>query len=157
MRLVRELDLEPVLVIHEANDRQLANQLAKRVAFKVPVIDEDARTSKGMIGASAAVIGSRYHALVSALAQGVPSLATSWSHKYESLFADYDCADHVVALAASAEHLDARVRAFLDPEARQSLRLRLLARAREQREQIDAMWSYVEALLFPELARGDAT
>lgn len=40
---------------------------------------------KQQIGSMQCLVGSRFHALVAALSQGIPSFAVSWSHKYKEL------------------------------------------------------------------------
>lgn len=147
MGAAEDLGLEPVLLIHEENDRPLAQQLRDASPSKPQIIDEDALRSKGILAESYALIGSRYHAIVSALSQGVPTMGTSWSHKYEMLFADYGCSDQLAAPEAGAEVLDAQVRAFLDPQARNELAGRLGAAAKARKAAVEAMWAQIDELL----------
>ena len=51
---------------------------------------------RSIIGQMDLLIGSRYHALIFALSQNVPSIALSWSHKYEELFSLYGIDDYVI-------------------------------------------------------------
>lgn len=51
--------------------------------------DENPLVLKRILKESDFLIGSRFHALASALSSSTPSLATSWLHKYEMLFEDY--------------------------------------------------------------------
>lgn len=143
MRMARRHSLEPVLLVHEANDRPLAERLAAVDQVRTPVIVEDALVARGMIGASRAVIGARYHALISALAQGVPALATSWSHKYEQLFADYRRPEWVMPVNSGPEAVTHFLRAVADSTTRQQLQLA----SDRQRIEVEAMWNRVEAML----------
>jgi colanic acid/amylovoran biosynthesis protein len=46
------------------------------------VEDHDPRTLRSIVGECDFLVASRFHAMVSSLAKGVPTIATSWSHKY---------------------------------------------------------------------------
>lgn len=144
---VRGRGLEPVLLLHEANDRPLAERIAARSPSDVPIIEDEARVTKGMIGASYAVIGSRYHALVGALSQAVPVLATSWSHKYDQLLDEYGCADSLLPSDAPDTVARERIRAFLDPERMASARRLLADRAGSQHAQVAALRRRLEPLI----------
>lgn len=69
----------------------IAKQLNKELGLDLIIYnDYNAIQIKGVIGQCKIIVSSRYHGLVSSLSQGVPCLGTSWSHKYECLFKDYD-------------------------------------------------------------------
>jgi colanic acid/amylovoran biosynthesis protein len=87
VRRLQELDARPFMLIHEGeDDERLAQEISSDA---IPVVkEEDPLRLKGILGASRAVVASRFHALVSALSQGVPTVATGWSHKYTELFSD---------------------------------------------------------------------
>lgn len=61
-----------------------------RILYK---IEEDPLKLKSIISKAKFVIGSRFHALASALSSNVPAISTSWLHKYEMLFKEYRCDD----------------------------------------------------------------
>jgi colanic acid/amylovoran biosynthesis protein len=143
---VRERGLEPCLLLHESNDRPLAEEVQGAFDNPLPIIDEDALTSKGILGACHAAVSSRYHGLVSALSQGTLVMGTSWSHKYEELFRAYGCERYLVSPLAEAETVDARLSELLDPQSRSVLREGLKERALDQKAKVRAMWERIEAL-----------
>ena len=55
--------------------------------------EADPITLKGYLGQARTLVGSRFHALVSALSQDVPCLSLGWSHKYNMLFEEYGIPD----------------------------------------------------------------
>ena len=85
-RMLAERGAQPFLLVHEgADDYRLAQEIAE-AGGGLPIIRElDPLKIKGILGRCQGTVGSRFHGLVSALSQGVPSLATGWSHKYRML------------------------------------------------------------------------
>lgn len=146
-RLVRESGLEPCFVVHESNDRPLVDRLRQGLEFEVPVFDEDALITKGYLGACHAVVGSRYHALLSSLSQGTPCIGTSWNHKYEAMFEDYGCPDMVLSPGSSETELAEKLGSLLTPEGRRSAHQNLLVAAKTQKDKVEQMWQQVEQML----------
>lgn len=93
----------PIFMLnHEGfRDKNLCDEINAAGETKIPVVSGiTAQEVKGLIGNSHTVISSRFHGVVSALSQGVPCLATSWSHKYEMLFKDFGQEDRILTEAA---------------------------------------------------------
>ncbi|MFH0264236.1 polysaccharide pyruvyl transferase family protein [Vibrio rumoiensis] len=95
----QELGYNPYLLLHEGEkDLQLAKDINMQLKNPVELIQTvDALEVKGIIGTAKLVVSSRFHGLVSALSQGVPVIATGWSHKYKMLLDDYGCGDYLLS------------------------------------------------------------
>lgn len=134
----------PFILIHESQrDRELADRIRLRHPATPVLQVESARAIKGVIGASRATIGSRFHGLVSAVSQGVPSLATGWSHKYAELFEEYGCPQQVLPLDLSDRLLRTAIDGLLDDTTYDGRRALLLARAEEILPQVHSMWERI--------------
>jgi polysaccharide pyruvyl transferase WcaK-like protein len=150
---LRRVGLTPCLVIHERNDADLARAILDQIDFHVDIIDTDSCRTKGILGRCHMVLSSRYHALVSALSQGVPAIGTSWSHKYDGLFDEYGCSDDLVSPAAPFESITSRIKALAQPDVRNA-RHRVLAEVgKVQQARVAEMWSEVGERLEPAAAR----
>ena len=146
--MVRELrarGVQPILLIHETagGDRRLATAVSDRVAGGVPIIEElDPLRLKGLIATAVIVAGSRFHALLAALSQGVPVIAAGWSHKYRSLLDAYGSADALLEPPASPEAVRACLDRALGPT-RDTAVAALRTCAAQQRAQVEIMWDEV--------------
>lgn len=90
---LKEIDgMNPFFLVHEGiKDNAIAVEVNKKLASPVEIVWHDnPLLIKAIIRNSKFAVVSRYHALVSALSQAVPVIATSWSHKYKMLMRDYD-------------------------------------------------------------------
>lgn len=148
-RYLDERGQKPFFLIHEGRkDLDIARQVADSLGSGIPIVDEpDALAIKGIIGSSRAVIGSRYHGLVSALSQGVPALAVGWSHKYEMLFRDYGVEDGLVDVTAPDEEIARRIEELIDDGERSRIADRLKEESRRQKALAGKMWEEVVAAL----------
>lgn len=147
-RCIRELrrrNLDPFILIHEQSGRDHAIIDAMRGNLgQIDVVDErDPLRVKGIIGESFLTIGSRFHGLVSALSQSVPSLGTGWSHKYNMLFQDYGCPENIVEPLIGDAALNAAVDRITSHESRTALINTLRTNNERCVSQVMEMWRLI--------------
>ena len=94
----KSLGKDIFLLNHEGEgDLQLCKQINAQFEDDILIISGlNAKEVKGIIGASFMTVSSRFHGVASALSQAVPCLATSWNHKYQMLFEDYNQFDNIL-------------------------------------------------------------
>jgi polysaccharide pyruvyl transferase WcaK-like protein len=113
------------LLNHEGKgDRTICERINQALTTSIEVVEPDSCLAiKAIIGQSAWVVSSRYHGCVSALSQSVPCLGTSWSHKYEALFADYEHQDWLLDISLDHTSLQSFIETFITniDQSRQSL------------------------------------
>lgn len=141
-------DAKPFILVHEgAKDLWLAERISE-ASGDIPILKEDdPQRIKGILGGSYVTIGSRYHGLVSALSQGVPSLATGWSHKYLELFEDYGVSDGVLSVEDPDEVVRAKIDRVIDPDIHSDLAANLQRRSDFLKTQSEEMWRDVLATI----------
>lgn len=132
------------LLNHEGiKDEELCYRCKESLGGNIDVVTGiNALEVKGLIASAYAVITSRFHGLASALNSCVPSLATSWSHKYEELFRDYGITDSVLPL----DNLDkalAKVDSLLDKHNNAEIRAELNRSVPQIKAQTREMWKVV--------------
>ena len=116
----------------------------KNMGQSAVVEEEDPFVIKGVIKASYAVIGSRFHGLVSSLSQAIPSLCVGWSHKYEALFNDYNFPEGLLSAGAPDEALiKEKMKLILDKDEREGLLKKLESASQEQKQLTAKMWEKV--------------
>ena len=87
-----------VLLNHEGiDDLKLLLRLNDRLSRRVLLLSSlDALEIKRIIGGARLLISSRYNGVVSGLTQGIPTLCTSWSHKYHELMKEHGCENGIL-------------------------------------------------------------
>jgi polysaccharide pyruvyl transferase WcaK-like protein len=133
----------PYLLVHEGEkDDDLAELINSGLELKVPVYRfESPREIKGIIGTAHIVISSRFHGIVSALSQGIPAVATGWSHKYEMLMQDYGCID--LLLDGNNKSLESCVEPLLDDVEYSNYCQQISVRSDALKEESRGMWKKV--------------
>jgi colanic acid/amylovoran biosynthesis protein len=143
---LQQRGLKPFFLIHEGEgDARLAADINAASGLSLPIlVHDDPRIIKGIMGACAGTIGSRFHGLVGALSQGVPSLGVGWSHKYQMLFDDYDYAEALIDESCRGDEVDARLARFTDPAELEAARLKISPRAEILKQMTRDMWARVD-------------
>lgn len=147
-QLLKQRCVNPFILVHEGeNDRWLARQISEGAGGVPVIIEDDPLKIKGILGQSFATIGSRFHGLVSALSQGVPSLATGWSHKYQELFGDYGCPDGVVSVDDSDDQLREKIDQLVDKTSNQAISEKLRKESARLKLLSEKMWEEVFSVI----------
>jgi colanic acid/amylovoran biosynthesis protein len=134
----------PFFLIHEKSDRKLAQTLLDELAVDLPIhYREDPKQLKAAIGGCRFIVGSRFHAIVSALTQGIPVIGTSWSHKYRHLFGDYQAAHLLVQDLEAESALIKLIDDLCEPAYRRALSDQLKRESARQKEEMAAMWQEI--------------
>ena len=134
-------------VVHSsgAEDRRIAEKLAKEASIPVELVSaKDPVVLKQFFAKSCLVVGSRFHALASALSSGVPSVAWGWSHKYDELFREYEQEDCVFSSPCSFD-VSLFDRLFIPSE--YAVRCETIDRVTESKKrELDSLWGKVRAI-----------
>ncbi len=104
-------------------------------------VEEDPVRLKSIIAKSAFLIGSRFHALASALSSNIPAIGTSWLHKYEMLFKDYNVADY--SFNEPDEQIYIKAESLLNEANRNSIRLHLEQVNTSIKNKSQIMWDFI--------------
>jgi colanic acid/amylovoran biosynthesis protein len=149
---LKAADLDPFILLHEIEkDGPLAREVQKLSSLSLDIVEErDPVHIKGIIGSCHLVVGSRFHALVSALSQGVPAVATSWSHKYERLYQEYGCQELLISNLDFEEQALEVMHALTDREKYDGMVLTLKESGRLQRQRTEQMWKKVIEAMDPD-------
>ncbi len=139
----------PFVLVHESQyDYKLISNFQDACEMPIEVIKEsDPLILKGIIGSSFLVIGSRFHGIVNALSQNIPSIGTSWSHKYQYLFEDYCCPEYLLDISATISEIKKKID-LISVEPDRSQIIEKLKRAGDlERQKTIKMWEQVEELI----------
>lgn len=133
--------MNPVFVIHDLHeDRNMVNLLGDKYS-NIPIVqDNDPRVLKWILGKSQFVIGSRFHALVSSLSQGVPCIGAGWSHKYPELFEDFDNSDGLISDLADIDTLQKQISILSDENQRMLRSQKIYSASNLLKSQVNEMW-----------------
>lgn len=146
---LRRAGFNAVFLIHSADDWQLCERISARAGGAgYPIVREnDPLRLKGLLGQAAFVVGSRFHALQSALSSGVPCLAWGWSHKYFHLCEDYDCAELSIPTDVAWEALAKKLWLLTDPASLRLTTERVQRHSARLKGEARAMWREVDEFL----------
>jgi len=136
------------LLIHEGpKDRALADEINAALPEPIAVIDAASPLeTKAIIASADLIVSSRFHGLVSALSNAVPSLACGWSHKYAELMTDYGAPDLIVDIGRE-EYWAPRLQALLDAASSPLFRASLKQAADAQKLLSGEMWTQTIAAI----------
>ncbi|KVX03517.1 polysaccharide pyruvyl transferase family protein [Shewanella frigidimarina] len=136
----------PFFLLHEGkSDKALFEKLNTKLKQPLEIIElDDPQHIKGVIGVSKLVISSRFHGLVSALSQGVPCIASGWSHKYKMLMRDYHC-EHL--MIGADETLNDKLSFMLDKGNYLSIQQVISISSEKQKKLTQAMWQSIFLLI----------
>lgn len=135
-----------VLLNHEGeDDEELMRLVNSKLSHPQLVVSNvDAFNIKYIIQHGKLTISSRYHGVVSSLTQGVPTLCTSWSHKYQELLNDHGCSDGIIDPTDTEQACEKVMDALTNPDKYTTKKGCLVEINRQTEEMWREVFSYVK-------------
>lgn len=132
------------LLNHEGiEDFNLAQEIKKNLNIDIEIVTNiNALVIKGLISSSYLCISSRFHGVSSALNSKVPCLATSWSHKYEKIFEDFNQKECILDINNYTKSHELVLR-FLNKEINKKVRLQLEEKYSIIKSKNEQMWNLI--------------
>lgn len=135
---------EVALLNHEGDeDLQLCESLSQKFNGLTVYDGYDALEVKGIIGSCKGLISSRFHGIVSGLSQGIVTLGTGWSHKYEALFNEYHFSDGLINTKADNSRLYSQLDYIVSEDKHVNAKSIISAKANEFKIQSNEIWSFI--------------
>lgn len=140
------------ILVHDTTgaDLKIVNQLLelfkaqeKEIYVERIVQGEDPIKIKQIIRESLVIFGSRYHALVSAFSQSVPSLCVGWAHKYDLLYQDFELSEFIINDQTEMDEVIVKVNELLDNQMNETFRKRIQEKISQMESENEVMWNSV--------------
>ena len=127
------------------DDIAIAKELVRNAGNKdiTAINEDDPFQLMKIVGGSRFVIGSRYHFLVSAFSQSVPSLGVGWSHKYDELYNDFGFKDFIITPEIAPETVQKKLELLINPESNNAYRKLIQKNLKPMKEENEVMWKRV--------------
>jgi len=159
LKIVEESALHIVMLIHAQGASadfkvgdEIYNRIPKHLQSRISlVVEEDPVRLKSIISKATFIIGSRFHALASALSSNVPAIATSWLHKYEMLFKDFQCSEY--SFSEPSDKMFLRIETFLNDSSRKAIVAKLKETNSHIAEKSENMWSLISTHMRQKLTK----
>ncbi|CAB1220493.1 polysaccharide pyruvyl transferase family protein [Acinetobacter bouvetii] len=144
IELILKNGLVPLFLIHDAKeDLKVVATLGENYSNIEAIQHQDPRVLKWILGQAQFVIGSRFHALVSTMSQGVPCIGAGWSHKYPELFADFSNRDGLIDNLADLTSLEKQITIFSNQVTYVERSKQIQSAANELKNKVDQMWKLI--------------
>ena len=138
-------DMKPFILVHgDINDKIIAEKIRDSVSSNIQIIEEtNPLKIKGILGVSTAIISSRYHGIISGLSQGVPTLATGWSHKYKMLFEEFEFKEGLLDVNMNIDELHLKINLIINEHSRKKIINSINNQSKIQTNKTKKMWDDV--------------
>lgn len=148
IKYLRTKDIESFFVIHSTiMDVHIAKQVNNLLEKKIDIIiEEDPKILKAYVGAACFTISSRYHGIINALSQGKPAIGTSWNHKYEELFLEYNIYNLLI-INMDIEIMKRTIDYIIDKTNYNAIVTNIVQRNININEKIKYMYDYIKAII----------
>ena len=148
IKLIYENKFNPIFINFEGKaDSDLIKNLTINYSDVNIIENLDPIYLKGIINSCYGTISSRFHAIVCALSQGIPTITLGWSHKYKMLLEEYNSLDCLVDLESNDTKPENDLALFFEPKRYSKIKSLISRQIPNQKKKTISMWGEIFKLL----------